>query len=311
MDGRIRPTGRSASKEDHSSATEIRTGQLNSEHNLMHLEIGNDEYEQRGTTSRQKFSDVAETHNFLWHVYKQDLMKLNLQTVKFAADAMRMLNGAKLSVNGLYSIVGVDCLIAAGVNFCSTTALRFADLDTLVPVNARPLQDVRMNPGEGNREERPGRFLTIRAPIGQHAKIFKQKRAPPSHVKERAYPKQVAQEGDVERYGELKFRMDDTIFAAYGKVEMRMAKILVVASSDFVHSSKSLFWTDVIILAATDLDLMQSVSMVIGVQRQTEMNPITIVFAGINDHLHNRVFLSRLREPTTAEDAVWPAKKIF
>ena len=39
-------------------------------------------------------------------------------------------------------------------------------------------------------------------------------------------------------------------------------------------------------LAAIDLDLMQSVSMAIGVQRQTEMNPITIVIAGINDHLH-------------------------
>ena len=52
---------------------------------------------------------------------------------------------------------------------------------------------------------------------------------------------------------------------------------------------------------------MQSVSMAIGVQQQTEMNPITIVFAGINDHLHSRGFPSRLREPTTAEDAVWPA----
>ena len=39
------------------------------------------------------------------------------------------------------------------------------------------------------------------------------------------------------------------------------------------------------------------------------MNPITIVFAGINDHLHSRGFLSRIREPTTAEDAVWPAMK--
>ena len=81
----------------------------------------------------------------------------------------------------------------------------------------------------------------------------------------------------------------------------------MVANSDFVHISKSLFWPDVIMLAAIDLDLMQSVSMAIGVQRQTEMNPITIVFAGINDHLHNRGFLSRLREPTTAEHAVWPA----
>ena len=62
-------------------------------------------------------------------------------------------------------------------------------------------------------------------------------------------------------------------------------------------------------LAAVNLDLMQSVSMAIGVQRQTEMHPITTVFAGINDHLHSRVFLSRLREPTTAESAVWPAIK--
>ena len=62
-------------------------------------------------------------------------------------------------------------------------------------------------------------------------------------------------------------------------------------------------------LAAIDLDLRESVSMAIGVQRQTEMNPITIVFAGINDHLHSRGFPSRLREPTTAEAAVWPAIK--
>ena len=37
------------------------------------------------------------------------------------------------------------------------------------------------------------------------------------------------------------------------------------------------------------------------------MNPITIVFAGISDHLHSRGLLSRLREPATAEPAVWPA----
>ena len=130
------------------------------------------------------------------------------------------------------------------------------------------------------------------------------------YVKEIAYPKQVTQEGDVQRYGGMKMtRKDETIFVAYGKVEMRKKKILIVAISDFGHTSKSLFWPDVVMLAEIDLDLMQSVSMAIGIQRQMEMNPITIVFAGINDHLHSRVFLSRLREPTTAIDAVWPAIK--
>ena len=72
------------------------------------------------------------------------------------------------------------------------------------PVNARPLQDVRLNHDEGNREERPGRFLTTRAPIGQHVKIFRQLTTPPGHVKERVYPKLVNQDGDVQRYGGLK-----------------------------------------------------------------------------------------------------------
>ena len=106
-----------------------------------------------------------------WHVYKDELMKLDLSR--------------------LYSITSVDWLIAASINFSSTTALRFADLEglpsnnTMGPVNARPLQDVRLNHDEGNREERPGRFLTTRAPIGQHVKMFRQLTTPPGHVKER------------------------------------------------------------------------------------------------------------------------------
>ena len=251
-----------------------------------------------------------------WHIYKDELMKLDLQRVSFIEDARRMLNGATLSVSRLYSITGVDWLIAANINFSSTTALRFADLEglpsnnTMGPMNARPLQDVRLNHDEGNCEERPGRFLTTRAPIGQHVKIFRQLTTPPGHVKERVYPKLVNQDGDVQRYGGLKaIKKDETIFAAYDKAEMRKAKIMVVANSEFVYTSKSLFWPDVIMLAAVDLDLLQSISLAIGVQRQTDMNPITIVFAGINDHLHSRGFLSRLRDPTTAENAVWPAIK--
>ena len=48
---------------------------------------------------------------------------------------------------------------------------------------------------------------------------------------------------------------------------MKKAKIMIVAISDFIHNFKSLFWPDVIMLAAVDLDLMQSLSMAMGVQR--------------------------------------------
>ena len=85
------------------------------------------------------------------------------------------------------------------------------------------------------------------------------------------------------------------MFAPYHKAEMSKAKILGTASSDLVPISKSLFWPDETVLAGTDLDLIQSTSMAIGVQRQTEMNPVTIVFNGISYHLSSRNFLSRVR----------------
>ena len=140
-------------------------------------------------------------------------------------------------------------------------------------------------------------------------KMFRQVATPPSHMKDRTYPKQVSQDVDVQRYGGLKaIKKDETIFAAYDKAEMRKAKIMIVANSEFVYTSKSLFWPDFIMLAAVDLDLLHAVSLTIGVQRQTDMNPVAIVFAGINDHLHRRGFL-RLRDTTMAENAVWPAIK--
>ena len=221
-----------------------------------------------------------------WHVYKQDLVKLNLQTVRFAADAIKMLNGARLSVNGLYSIPGVDWLIAAGINFSSTTALRFDNLEgltsnnTMGPVNARLWPDVKMNHSEGNREK-TRKILDKKGTDRKTCGNFQTSTSKFTSRERKGLPKT----GDVERYGGVKIRKDETIFAAYDKVEMRKAKILIVANSDFAHTSKSLFWLEVIILAAVDLELMQSVSMAIEVQRQTEMNTITIVFAGINDHI--------------------------
>ena len=139
---------------------------------------------------------VFEANTFsMAHTHKDDLMKLNLQTVSFAADAMRMLSGARLLVSGLYSITGVDWLIDAGIKFSSTTALRFADLEglpsnnTMGAVNARQLQDVRLIHDEGNREERPGRFLITRAPIGQHVKMFRQLKTTPRSCERKSIPK--------------------------------------------------------------------------------------------------------------------------
>ena len=61
---------------------------------------------------------------------------------------------------------------------------------------------------------------------------------------------------------------------------MRKAKILKIAISNFVHTSKFFAWPHVIMLAGADLDWMQSTTIGTGVQQQTDFNPIKIVFAG-------------------------------
>ena len=104
-------------------------------------------------------------------------------------------------------------------------------------MNARPLQDVRLNHDEGNREERPGRFLITRAPIGQYVKMFRQLKTPPGSV---------------------------------------------LAGRHNVGSGRS----------------GPTAIRVTGYRgtNTANMNTITIVFVGINDHLHSKGSLSRLNE---------------
>ena len=80
-------------------------------------------------------------------------------------------------------------------------------------VNARTLQDVKNIHGEKRKDDRIGRFIKKRATNGQHIKMFKQVRNPIAHIsEEKMYPKFVAQEGDNERYGDLRF--DESVFSA-------------------------------------------------------------------------------------------------
>ena len=83
------------------------------------------------------------------HTYRQDLSKLNLQMLTYAEERLRVLNGSKLSVNGLCSIEGVDRLITTEINLSSPPPIRLADLEglpsnnTMGPFNTRGLRVVR------------------------------------------------------------------------------------------------------------------------------------------------------------------------
>ena len=70
-------------------------------------------------------------------------------------------------------------------------------------------------------------------------------------------------EGDDRRYGGLRAPMGDSLFAAYDPWDIKEAKYLMVVSSDYPHTPRSLFWPDVIFLTAPKLDWGQSAGMTI------------------------------------------------
>ena len=108
-------------------------------------------------------------------------------------------------------------------------------------------------------------------------------------------------EGDDKRYAELKATIGDNLFAAYDPLDMKAAKYLIVASSDYLYKPRSLFWPDVIFLK---LDWGQSADMTISMRRVVSMEPQVIVIAGSNDHLQSRGLLSRLTDGSIPSNGV-------
>ena len=139
--------------------------------------------------------------------------------------------------------------------------------------------------------------MTENKPNNKHHKMYPQFSKPPGQASgeySRDDPRATSVEGDDKRYAGLKTPMGDSLFAAYDPLDIKAAKNLIVASSDYLYAPRSLFGRDLIFLTAPKLDWGQSVGMTISVQRTVSMDPQVIIIAGSNDHLQSRGLLSRL-----------------
>ena len=249
-----------------------------------------------------------------WGQYKTDMStKLNMNTLTCREDAMRMIGGESPTVSRLYRIPGVDWLLAEQEQFSSTTTLRYADLNglpqdnTFGPLNTRSLTDVRQRARELTPPARKGKFQAENKPNNKHHKMYRQFAKPPGQTPgdySRDYPRTTTVDGDDRRYAKLEAPMGDGLFAAYDPLEMKAAKYLIVASSDYLYTPRSLFWPDVIFLTAPKLDWGQAIGIMISVRRVVSMEPQVIVVAGSNDHLQSRGLLSRLTDGSIPSNEV-------
>ena len=253
-----------------------------------------------------------------WGQYKTDMStKLNMNTLTCREDAMRMIGGESPTVSRLYRIPGVDWLLAEQEQFSSTTTLRHADLNglpqdnTFGPLNTRSLTDVRQRARELTPPTRKGKFQADNKPNNKHHKMYRQFAKPPGQTPgeySRDYPRTTTVDGDDRRYGKLKAPVGDGLFAAYDPFDMKATKYLVVASSDYLDTPRSLFWPDVIFSTAPKLDWGQAIGMMISVRRVVSMEPQVIVVAGSNDHLQSRGLLTRLTDGSIPiNEVIWEA----
>ena len=147
--------------------------------------------------------------------------------------------------------------------FSSAIMLRFVNLDglpqdnTFVPLNTRSLTDARRRARELTPPARRGKFLEENKPNNKHHKMYRQFSKSPGEAPgeySRDYTRATSQEGDDKRYGGLKAPVGDSLFAAYDPLDIKEAKYLIIASSDYLYTPRSLFWPDVIFLTAPMLD---------------------------------------------------------
>ena len=241
-----------------------------------------------------------------WGQYKTNMStKLNMNTLTCRVDARRMMGGDGTTLSGLYRIPGVDWLLVEQKLFSSATTLRFVDLNglpqdnTFGPLNTRSLTDVRRRARELTTPSQRGKILTENKPSNKHHKMYRQFSKPPGQVLgeySRVYPRATSVEGDNRRYAGLKAPVDDSLFAAYDPLNIGATKHLIVASSDYLYTPRSLFWPDVIFLTAPKFDWGPPVGMTISERKTISMDPQVIVIAGLNDQLQSKGLLSRLTD---------------
>ena len=173
------------------------------------------------------------------------------------------MGGGGPTVSGLYRISDVDWLLAEQEQFSCATTLRFVDLDglpqdnTFGPLNTRSLTDVRRRARELTPPSQWGKFLTENKRNNKHHKMhrqfFKQPDQAPGEYS-RDYTRATSVEGDDRRYAGFKAPVGDSLFAAYDPLDIKSAKYLIVASSDYLYTPRSLFLPDVFFLTAPKLD---------------------------------------------------------
>ena len=95
--------------------------------------------------------------------------------------------------------------------------------------------------------------------------------------------------------------------AVYDRADPADARVIIVAGSDFEGTSPKLFWPETLVYSLPGAELNQMLTLVVAIKSEMPCEPELILFAGMNDHLHETGFLEQLKGDEPAPKRIWEA----
>ena len=95
--------------------------------------------------------------------------------------------------------------------------------------------------------------------------------------------------------------------AVYDRSDPGAARVIIVAGSDFEATSPKLFWPETLVYLLPGAELNQMLTLVVAIKSETPCEPELLLFAGMNNHLHEAGLLEHLRGGEPSPKKIWEA----
>ena len=95
--------------------------------------------------------------------------------------------------------------------------------------------------------------------------------------------------------------------AVYDRSDPGAARVIIVAGSDFEGTSPKLFWPETLVYLLPGAEMNLMLTLVVVIKSETPCGPELLLFAGMNDHLHEAGLLEHLRGGEPSPKKIWEA----
>ena len=245
--------------------------------------------------------------------YLEKIKELDLEDLECRQELAKALGLKHVSHEELSRHHCVDWLKAHETHFSRARMMETADLtdipvkSVMVPINYKPL---KLLGSLGLIVEPPKHrisFARIRLATPAQLRVVDKLLEP----KEMELP-DVAYEGaklaDDPRYGKPcgSAQLAKTL-TVYDRSDPAAARVIILAGSDFEGTSPKLFWPETLVYSLPGAELNQMLTLVLAMKSEMPCELQLLLFAGMNDHLHEGGLLEQLKGDEPMPKKIWEA----